>query len=64
MMREGDKAKLIVPSKIGYGERGRAQFIPPYSTLLYEVEVIEVTTEEEFKNDKVAQSRAKTTKKN
>jgi len=59
MMREGGRAKLIVPSKIGYGEQGRAQFIPPYSTLIYDVEVIEVVTEEEFKNDKGLQAREK-----
>ncbi len=49
MMRVGDRTKLIVPSNIGYGEQGRAQFIPPYSTLVYEVEVLDVISEEDYK---------------
>lgn len=59
MMKEGGRAKLIVPSHIGYGERGRAQFIPPYSTLVYEVEVLEVISEEEYRKDNVSQARDK-----
>lgn len=43
MMREGGKAQLLIPSRLGYGERGagRGQ-IPPYAPLLFDVELIEV----------------------
>ena len=42
LMNEGGKAKLVIPSKIGYGEGGSGQRIPPYSTLVFEVELVEV----------------------
>lgn len=41
MMREGGKATLIVPSELGYGSRD-AGMIPPYSTLVFDVELVSV----------------------
>ncbi|RLD64962.1 MAG: hypothetical protein DRI84_07815 [Bacteroidetes bacterium] len=42
MMRVGGKAKLIIPSKIGYGARGAGADIAPYSPLVFEVELLEI----------------------
>lgn len=36
-MREGEKARLTVPSKLGYGKRGSPPEIPGDATLLFEV---------------------------
>ncbi len=41
MMRKGGKAVLILPSEIAYGTRGGGS-IPPYSTLVFEVELIDI----------------------
>lgn len=43
LMKEGEKATLIIPSKIAYGANPRpGGVIKPYSTLIFEVELIEV----------------------
>lgn len=41
LMNVGGKATLIVPSKLGYKERGQGNIIPPYSTLVFDVELVE-----------------------
>lgn len=41
MMREGEKAVLLIPSKLAYGERGN-QVIPPCAPLVFDVELVKV----------------------
>lgn len=41
-MREGTKARLIIPSKLAYAEKGYKDLILPYSTLIYNIELISV----------------------
>jgi FKBP-type peptidyl-prolyl cis-trans isomerase len=42
LMNEGAKGILIVPSKLAYKERGAGDIIPPYATLVFDVELVEV----------------------
>ena len=39
MMTKGSKARLIIPSSIGYGEGGGG--MPPYATLVFDVELLD-----------------------
>jgi peptidylprolyl isomerase len=45
-MRIGDKITVFIPSHLGYGEAGNRPFIPPNSDLVFELEMLENTTEE------------------
>lgn len=40
-MKVGGKAKLVIPSSLGYGDKGAGQQIPPYAPLVFEVELLD-----------------------
>lgn len=42
MMKTGDRWQLYIPPELGYGEKGTPPKIPPYSTLIFDVELISI----------------------
>ncbi|WP_262247049.1 FKBP-type peptidyl-prolyl cis-trans isomerase [Parapedobacter soli] len=43
LLPKGTKAKLIIPSELGYGERGDGRgVIPPFAPLVFDIELIDI----------------------
>jgi FKBP-type peptidyl-prolyl cis-trans isomerase FkpA/FKBP-type peptidyl-prolyl cis-trans isomerase FklB len=45
MIKVGGKSKLVCPPELAYGERGSGRLIKPGATLVFEVELLEITKE-------------------
>lgn len=52
MMSKGSKASIIVPSELAFGDQGRGQMIPPCTTLLYDLEMVEIQTKAQYEKEK------------
>lgn len=42
LLKEGEKARFVIPSDLGYGSRGAGGVIPPDATLIFDVELVRV----------------------
>ncbi len=42
LLNVGDKARLVIPSNLGYGSRGAGGVIPPNATLIFDVELMDI----------------------
>lgn len=58
LMKEGGKANAIVPSALAFGEKGAQGIVPPFSTLFYEIELVDVMNDAEW-DKKQAEKTAK-----
>ncbi len=41
-MQKGTKAMVIIPSRLAYGAKGYSDVIPPYTPLIFDIEVIKI----------------------
>jgi FKBP-type peptidyl-prolyl cis-trans isomerase len=56
LMTKGGKARLILPSQLAFGERGYRE-IPPYTTIIYDVQVLDVKSKAEYAKIQAAEKK-------
>jgi FKBP-type peptidyl-prolyl cis-trans isomerase len=62
LMTKGGKARLILPSQLAFGERGYRE-IPPYTTIIYDVKVVDVKSKAEYEKAEKAEKKKQEDKK-
>jgi FKBP-type peptidyl-prolyl cis-trans isomerase len=62
MMKKGGQARLILPSPLAFGERGYRE-IPPYTTIIYDVKVLDVKSKADYEKAQAAEKKKKEDKK-
>jgi FKBP-type peptidyl-prolyl cis-trans isomerase FkpA len=56
MLSKGGKARLIVPHQIAFGAEARGEVITPYSTIIYDVELVDMRPKAEYEAEMAARS--------
>lgn len=54
-MKKGSKALVVVPSSMAFGDQGRGDLLPPYSTIVYNIEVKDIMTKAQYEKEKADQ---------
>jgi len=62
LMKKGGKARLILPSQLAFGERGYKE-IPPYTTIIYDVQVLDVKSKAEYEKVEASDKKKQEQKK-
>jgi peptidylprolyl isomerase len=62
LMKKGGKARLILPSQLAFGERGYRE-IPPYTSIIYDVQVVDVKSKAEYAKMEGAEKKKQEDKK-
>jgi len=47
LMSVGSTYRFHIPSRLAYGSRGAGQVIPPFATLVFTVELLEIMDDDE-----------------
>lgn len=56
-LSKGEKAKLIIPYYLGYGSRQKGPIIKPYSTLIFDVELLDIMGETKKTKGKIVKEK-------
>ena len=51
LIGEKGKAKLLIPYHLAYGTNGRGDAMPPYSDLVFDIELVKVETPRDYKQE-------------
>jgi peptidylprolyl isomerase len=62
-VRKGGKAKLIAPSFLAYDSVGVPQVLPPFTSLVYNIELLDILSVEQVESDRMQKAQAEESKK-
>lgn len=57
LMSKGAKVTAIVPSALAFGEQGRGQMVAPYSTLVYDFEMLDFMTKAQYEKERAVEQK-------
>jgi FKBP-type peptidyl-prolyl cis-trans isomerase len=66
MMSKGERARLVVPSDLAFAEKGNGKLVPPYTSLVYELQIVDILSKEKHdaEIEKIRQERLKKSEQN